>query len=44
MTFAFIAKHRSISPVAWHCEALGVLSLRLPCLAPPAAAFIASNA
>lgn len=24
MTFAFIAKHRSIWPVAWLCEALGV--------------------
>jgi hypothetical protein len=23
MTFAFIAKHRSIRPVAWLCEALG---------------------
>ncbi len=24
MKFAFIAKHRSILPVAWLCEALGV--------------------
>jgi putative transposase len=24
MKFAFIAKHRSIWPVAWQCEALGV--------------------
>lgn len=24
MKFAFIAKHRSIWPVAWLCEALGV--------------------
>ena len=24
MTFGFIAKHRSVWPVAWLCEALGV--------------------
>ena len=27
MKFAFIAKHRSIWPVAWLCEALGVSRL-----------------
>lgn len=24
MKFAFIAKHRHVSPVSWICEALGV--------------------
>jgi hypothetical protein len=33
MKFAFIAKHRSIWPVAWLCEALGSFSFRFPCLA-----------
>ncbi len=32
MKFGFIAKHRSIWPVAWLSEALG-LEIWLPCLA-----------
>ena len=29
MKFAFIAKHRSVWPVAWQCEALGISRLGL---------------
>ena len=35
MKFVFIAKHRSIWPVAWLCECIGRLPVWLPCLAEP---------
>jgi putative transposase len=33
MKFGFVAKHRSVWPVAWLCEALGVSRSGFPCLA-----------
>ena len=37
MKFVFIAKHRTIWPVAWLCECAGRLPVGLPCLAEPIA-------
>ncbi len=37
MTFVFIAKLRNIWPGAWLCEAMGGVTVGLPCLAEPIA-------
>ena len=37
MKFVFIAKHRSVWPVAWLCDAMGVSRSGFQCLAEPMA-------